>query len=113
MLVFPIMLFLAAAQAGSTLAPQCSVVDRPVSAKVKDLPVAIQKALAEQLADPGAPFHRTDTVLPGQEGWPYMRLICGYPVAEGYVIEREQGGRGYNVGQIVFRKTPAGYEIER
>ena len=41
-----------------------------------------------------------------------MRLICGYPVPRGYVVEREQGGRGYNIGKIMFRKTSSGYERE-
>lgn len=42
-----------------------------------------------------------------------MRLICGYSTSDGYVVERERGGRGYNIGKIVFDKTKAGYTERR
>ena len=92
------------------LAPKCSLTGRPAVTKVSALPPSVQRALKSRIADPSAPFHNSDVVLSGQEKWPFMRLICGYRVPGGYVVEREQGGRGYNLGKIIFRRTARGYE---
>lgn len=32
--------------------------------------------------------------------------LCGYSIPDGYVVEREQGGRGYNVAKIVLLRYP-------
>lgn len=105
------LLVLAAAQS-ATPGPQCSISDRPVVRRTQDLPAAVLKALPTRMANPGEAFHVTDVIAPGTEQLPWLRLICGYPIASGYVIEREQGGRGYNIGQIRFRKRQAGYVAE-
>ncbi len=93
----------------SSAAPHCSVLDRPVATRKADLPIEVRKALPEPMADPGEPFHVSDAVLPGQERWPWSRLICGYVVPDGYVIERERGGRGYSVGKIFLHRTSKGF----
>ena len=101
-------LFLALA-AGSS--PRCSIADRPVVRRLQDVPASVRKALPTAIANPGEPFQVTDIVQAG--GRPSLRLICGYATAKGYVIEREQGGRGYNVGRISLRRTHGGYVVDR
>ena len=89
--------------------PSCGVGDRPVATAIRETPVSVQKAMAHRIAERGEPFNISDAVPPGQEHRPFMRFICGYPTPSGYVVEREQGGRGYNVGKIVFDRTARGY----
>jgi hypothetical protein len=90
-------------------APQCSVPGHAVAILKSELPPDVLREVDVEMADPGKPYRRTDVLAPGEEGLPTMRLICGYRTLEGYVVEREQGGRGYNVGKILFRRTPTGY----
>ena len=94
-------------------APQCSEIGRSVARRMRDLPSGVQTAVPYRMADPTEPFHVTDVVGPGEANWPWARLICGYPTPSGYVIEREQGGRGYNIGRLVLRSTPTGFVAEQ
>lgn len=91
---------------------QCSVRDRLVATRKRDLPAAVLRAMPYRLADRGEPFRATDVVLPGQEEWPSARLICGYRIPGGYVVEREQGGIGYDIGKVVLRRTSTGFAVE-
>ena len=109
--MLPSVIFIAAG-AASASAPTCSVSGRPIANKIQELPISVRKALAHRIADRGQPFNIGDAIPAGQEQRPFMRLICGYSIPDGYVIEREQGGRGYNVAKIIFGKTAVGY-IER
>ncbi len=109
--MLPSVLLIAAAVVSGP-APMCGVSGRPVSTSISELPASVQHALAHRVADRGQPFNVSDAIQPGQERRPFMRLICGYSTPEGYIVEREQGGRGYNIGKIVFEKTDTGY-IER
>ncbi|WP_440847759.1 hypothetical protein [Sphingomonas sp. 22176] len=93
-------------------APMCGVSGRPVSTNIRELPISVRQALRHRVADRGQPFNVSDALPSGQERRPFMRLICGYSTPEGYIVEREQGGRGYNIGKIVFVKTDTGY-VER
>lgn len=86
---------------------------RPVATSLRELPASVQKALAHRVADRGQPFNVGDVIEPGQEQRPFMRLICGYATPEGYIVERERGGRGYNIGKVVFDKTATGYKERR
>ena len=96
---------LPAAEAG----PHCSVPGHAVAIRKSELPPDVLREVDTEMADPGKPFRRTDALVPGEEELPAMRLICGYRTLEGYVVERELGGRGYSVGKIVFRRTATGY----
>ncbi len=100
---------LAAAASASASSPSCGVGDRPVATTLRETPATVQKALAHRVADRGGPFNIGDAIPRGQEPRPFMRFICGYATPAGYVVEREQGGRGYNVGEIVFDRTARGY----
>ena len=106
-----VLLIAAAAASGS--ASMCSVNGRPVATSLRELPASVQKVMAHRLADRGQPFNVSDAIQPGQERRPFLRLICGYTAPESYIVEREQGGRGYNIGKIVFDKTAAGYTERR
>ena len=77
-------------------APACSVGDRPVIRRMAELPPGVSNQIGP-MADPNQPFRSTDVVERGEEHLPGRRLICGYAAADGYVIEFEQGGRGYAV----------------
>lgn len=91
-------------------APVCTVADRPVARRLADLPPTVRAGLPKALAEPGASFRRTDFVGPGEQALPTARLVCGYPTSDGYVVEREQGGRGYSVGLVRFRTIATGFE---
>ncbi|MBN8807753.1 MAG: hypothetical protein J0I47_05905 [Sphingomonas sp.] len=103
------LIMLAATHAASSI-PTCSNPSPTAAFAVKKLPQAVQKALPYRLADPGQPFNVSDAIAKGDEARPFARLICGYPTKEGYVIERERGGRGYSVGSIRLVKTASGYK---
>ena len=90
-------------------APHCSVPGHAVAIRKSELPPEVLREVEGDMADPGQPFRKTDALVPGEEDLPWMRLICGYRTLSGYVVEREQGGRGYNVGKIVFRRTATGF----
>ena len=106
-----VLLFSSTLILASPCAPQCSVANRPVAKRVEGLPPAVLKALPYRIANPQEPFRVTDVVSPGQRNLPWARLICGYSTPNGYIIEREQGGRGYNVGRILFYKTSTGFRV--
>ena len=106
-------LTLLAAAASASPSPSCGVGDRAVATTLREAPASVQKALAHRVADRGEPFNIGDAVPRGQEHRPFMRFICGYATPAGYIVEREQGGRGYNVGKIVFDRTARGYVEER
>ena len=99
-------LTLAAAPAS---ARTCGASGAAVAHDLRALPTPIREALAGRLADYGQPFEVGDAIPAGQPRRPSMRLIYGYATPTGYVVEREQGGRGYNVGKIVFDKAAQGY----
>ena len=92
--------------------PPCSVTSSPVAMRLQELPADVQAALADRLADRGAPFNVTDYVTVETADLPFRRLICGYSIPQGYVVEREEGGRGYNIRKIVFDRRAGGY-VER
>jgi hypothetical protein len=110
--MLPSFMFIAAA-AASASAPTCNAGGRPIATSLRELPASVRAALAHRVADRDQPFNISDAIAAGQERRPFMRLICGYPISGGYVVEREQGGRGYNVGKIVFDTTNAGYRERR
>ena len=88
---------------------QCGSSDARIARKQAELPGGLVRELPGRMADPGEPFLRTDVIGPEQERLPWMRLICGYPTSDGYVVRWERGGRGYGVGDTRFRKTPTGF----
>ena len=103
------LLVLSAQAAAAQPVPRCSVVDRPIATRVRDLPAGVAAALPHAMADVGHPFNASDIL---DRANPSARLVCGYPVADGYVVEHERGGRAYNVATIRFRKTAKGYVAE-
>ncbi len=102
-------LILLAAAAAVPPSPACSVSDRAIVGSLREMPPSIREALGGRMADRDQPFNISDAVPPGQERWPFLRVICGYKTATGYVVERERGGRAYSKGRIVFANSPAGY----
>jgi hypothetical protein len=103
------LILLVSTQVAAPVTPPCSVRNRPVVNALRAMPPSIQQALAHRMADRGQAFNRTDVIAPGRERLPFLRLICGYATPTGYVVEREQGGRGYNIGAIRFTKVGARY----
>jgi len=91
--------------------PACSVKAAEVARTKQDLPPSVRLAVAD-FADSKEAFNKTDALPPNMEGLPFKRLICGYPTATGYVVEWEQGGRGYSIRRTAFRKASAGYELD-
>lgn len=89
--------------------PDCSVTGQSIASRTSALPPEVLRAIPERMADRGEPFRSTDMVGKGEEQWPVTRLICGYATDQGYVVEREHGGRGYHIERIQFRKTAEGY----
>jgi hypothetical protein len=104
-------LLLVAAEPPVTPDIPCSVTDRPVVTRKQDLPKQVLEALRYDLADPGELFNKVDGLLPGQERFPFARLICGYSTPTGYVVERERGGRGYSVGREILNKSGEEYVV--
>lgn len=110
LLIAPLVLYAAALQ--SDPVPSCSVHDRPIVTKIIDLPPTVHTALPPGIADSGERFRSTDVTRPGEEAWPVLRLICGYSTEDGYIVEREQGGRGYNIARLVFSRSRAGFAFQ-
>ena len=93
----------------SIASPPCTARDRPTVDTLREMPEPVRKALADQIADRGQPFNVGDAIPLGQQHRPFMRIICGYEIPEGYIVEREQGGRGYNIGALIFSRNQSGY----
>ena len=92
--------------------PQCSIKGSTVVKNINKIPADVLKSFPSEMANPNKPFRTGDAIYSGEEHWPSLRLICAYPTLRGYIVEREQGGRGYNRKKVVFRKSATGYVLE-
>lgn len=93
----------------SVASPPCTARGHPTVDTLSEMPEPVRTALAGQIADRGQPFNVSDAIQSGQDDRLFMRVICGYDTPEGYIVEREQGGRGYNIGAIIFLRNQFGY----
>lgn len=86
--------------ASGTASPPCSVSDRPTVFELRALPAWAREQAPSPMAKRDEPFNPSDIVLPG--GPPGRRLICAYPQDADWVVEYEQGGRGYSRRTVVL-----------
>jgi len=90
--------------------PSCTKAGPSVVSRVTELPSSILRDYRLGIRSPGESFSKVDGVGPFWDpNRPRIRLICGYPTQDGYVVEHEFGSVAYGDRAAVYRKTAAGY----